>query len=402
MPAAEYWRRAGDQALRQAAYVEAMRQLERGIGLLRAGVPDSTERARTEVELLTTSGTVLFMTKGYSTPEVENTFAQAWELCERRGEDIPLKVLFGMWGVQITRSNYAGVEKLIPRAQRLLTQTDDLVSVIIARSMLGANAFWRGNLVEAGEHLTRGRELYGTEAFERFTREYGYDAGLYLHGFAVFTLWQLGYPDRALAVQRELLAIAEQSRSPYSIALALGFGVVLAKDRGDTDAVLAMTDRLMALASEQHFHIWAALALANRGEALSQHGAVEEALPVIQQGLAIFRAAGFYSMYGFYLTHLAAAHLRAGQTSEGLRVVDEGLQLCKTLVSRYYEAELRRLQGELLLQRGDCDAAEAALRWAVAVARQKLARSYELRGATSLSRMLHAAGKGAEAQSLLQ
>ncbi len=70
---------------------------------------------------------------------------------------------------------------------------------------------------------------------------------------------------------------------------------------------------------------------------------------------------------------------------------------------RYLEAELHRLQGELLLDRspGDHGPAEAAFQEALSIARAQQARSLELRAATSLARLWQTEGKPTEAHDLL-
>jgi predicted ATPase len=81
--------------------------------------------------------------------------------------------------------------------------------------------------------------------------------------------------------------------------------------------------------------------------------------------------------------------------TEALDLVDKG--------DRWYEAELYRIKGELLLQQAVPDApqAEACFQQALAVARRQQARSWELRAALSLSRLWQQQGKGAAARQLL-
>ena len=70
---------------------------------------------------------------------------------------------------------------------------------------------------------------------------------------------------------------------------------------------------------------------------------------------------------------------------------------------RYFEAELHRLKGELLLQQdaGSGDEAETCFRQALDVARCQQAKSLELRAAMSLSRLWQHQGKRDEARQLL-
>jgi predicted ATPase len=79
---------------------------------------------------------------------------------------------------------------------------------------------------------------------------------------------------------------------------------------------------------------------------------------------------------------------------------------------RYYQAELYRLKGELLLVREStghqasghgpvCIEAESCFQQALAVARHQQAKSLELRAATSLARLWQRQGKHTEARQVL-
>jgi predicted ATPase len=87
------------------------------------------------------------------------------------------------------------------------------------------------------------------------------------------------------------------------------------------------------------------------------------------------------------------------------------LTLLEKTGERYYEAELHRQRGELLLLRdakshpaqgnGEQHEAETCFQHALDVARQQQAKSLELRAAISLSRLWQQQGKQAEALALL-
>jgi DNA-binding winged helix-turn-helix (wHTH) protein len=97
---------------------------------------------------------------------------------------------------------------------------------------------------------------------------------------------------------------------------------------------------------------------------------------------------------------------------EGLMMVGEALAVVHTTGARYYEAELYRLKGELLLaQEGkkptaqgtglQLEEAEACFQQAFAVARRQQAKSLELRAAISLCRLWQRQGKQEQARQLL-
>jgi predicted ATPase len=101
---------------------------------------------------------------------------------------------------------------------------------------------------------------------------------------------------------------------------------------------------------------------------------------------------------------LAEAHGKDGQVEEGLSCVAEALVVVESTGEGYYEAEIHRRKGELLLMQGGAEAAapaDACFRRALALARRQGAKSHELRAGTSLARLWREQGRLGEALRLL-
>ncbi len=100
---------------------------------------------------------------------------------------------------------------------------------------------------------------------------------------------------------------------------------------------------------------------------------------------------------------MAEAYGKDEQVEEGLSTVAEALACVERTEERFYEAELYRLQGQLLLQQSPDNAteAEACFHRALDVSRNQAAKSWELRAAISLARLWEQQGKTGEAQELL-
>jgi predicted ATPase len=100
---------------------------------------------------------------------------------------------------------------------------------------------------------------------------------------------------------------------------------------------------------------------------------------------------------------LAEAYGQMGQPEAGLKVLAEALTVVATTEARWWEAEIYRLQGELLLHlpSPDVSQAEASFHQALDVARRQQAKALELRAAMSLSRLWQRQGKRQEARQLL-
>ena len=120
-------------------------------------------------------------------------------------------------------------------------------------------------------------------------------------------------------------------------------------------------------------------------------------------GVEAYRDTGAVFQLPHLMIPLADAARALGRPEEGLDVLAEAMAIVENTGERYFEAELHRLQGELLLDRspGDHGPAESAFQKALSVARAQNAKSLELRAATSLARLWQAQSKTTAARDLL-
>jgi TOMM system kinase/cyclase fusion protein len=398
--AVEYWTEAGDRTMGRGAYAESIQLFEHGFALL-GGFPESSERNKHERRLCESLGMALLMTRGFGAPEVEENFARALQLCDALGEPASLRTMSGVWINHVVRSDREATGRLLGSMRRRAEASRDPLTVITAHAWAGVRAFYAGEFVQACDEMTRGTEWYHTEEHRSFVEQYGYDGGIDAYAFLVWSLWIRGYPERALRVCHEMLSIADQTANPSALATALGFGANLARDRGDLERVFELTERSIALATEQKLYFWAGPAICTRGWATLQRGSVDDGIAQMRQGLSIYETLGVRATYAYHLSGLIEAHLKRWAPEEGLALVDDALAGCQTLLDCFYEAELHRLKGELLRLQDDQAEAETSCRTALDLARRQDARSFELRAAMSLGRMLRDQGRRSDAKSLL-
>jgi len=101
----------------------------------------------------------------------------------------------------------------------------------------------------------------------------------------------------------------------------------------------------------------------------------------------------------YYLSLLAQVYGKAGRVEEGLACIDEALAEARTYNERWWDAELHRLRGELLLMHGaDASDVEAAFLRAISIARSQQAKSLELRATMSLARLWIAQNRSDDAR----
>ena len=132
-------------------------------------------------------------------------------------------------------------------------------------------------------------------------------------------------------------------------------------------------------------------------------GRREESLPVLLKGFSAFRATGAEVRVPSYLGLLGDAYTQSARFEDAHKALDEGLAVAEKNDDRCHEAELYRLQGELLLaERPDqTAAAEVCFRRAIETALRQGRKGWELRATMSLARLWQRQGLREDARSAL-
>jgi predicted ATPase len=247
--------------------------------------------------------------------------------------------------------------------------------------------------------------------------------------YGAWTLWYLGYPDQALQLSHEALGLAQERGAPWILAWALFYAGILHCLRGEAPAAQERAEAAMELAGQHELRGLLARGTRLRGWALAAQGHHAEGFAQMHQGLTAFGVAGEAGLQPLFRALLAEMSAHVGQATAGLSVLDEALVRAHTNGSRWYEAELHRLTGELLLRQeagggvsgspppelpmihgseGEGTGhtpqpteAETWFRQALDIARRQQAKSLELRAAMSLSRLWQQQGRRADAYQLL-
>jgi class 3 adenylate cyclase/predicted ATPase len=405
-----YWLQAGQGAVGRSANAEAIGHLTRGLEVLKT-LPETPESIQQELTFLLALCAPLSMLRGHTAPEVERVYTRAQELCRQAGDSEQLFVVlrnfrgFFLDRAQLQTAREFG-EQCFALAQRL--QNPFLLQE--AHMMLGSTLFYQGEFVSARAYLEQGIAMYDIQ-HRRLLDLRRTDSGVMCLAHVAWTLWMLGYPEHALTRSQEACTLAQQLSHAYSLGFALHFAGTLYQYRREVQPTQEQADAVMALAREQGFVRWLAGGMVRQGWVLAQQGAVAQGIEQIQQGLSTWRTMGGALGLPHFLARLAEAYGKGGQAAAGLDVVAEALAMVHQHGQQYYEAELHRLKGELLLQSGangpasevcvppsaidnpHAAEAEACLQQALDIACRQQARFFELRAVMSLSRLWQQQGK---------
>ncbi len=400
--AVDYLGRAGERAVRLSANEEAITHFSRALALL-AALPDSPGRARQEIDLQLGLAVSYLAGRGYGAPEVGCAYVRAQELCQQMGQTAQLfPVLWVTHSFYGIRAEFQQARDLAERFFSLAGQTQDPLLLAQAHYMLGHTRFCMGELVPAQAALEQMITFYDPRQHQGLASTYGHDIGVDSLAWSSWALWLLGYPDRAWQRSQQALALASDLAHPLTQACALGFASMIVYNcRRNAKMIQDLAEDCLRLSTEHGFPYWLAHGTICRGWALAEQGCIETGLTEMRRGMADRQALGVELTQTLFLTIMAEEYGKTGQSEAGLSLLAEAMEIVQQRQERFYEAEIHRLRGELLLKQAEAEA-ESSFQQALAVARRQQAKSLELRAAMSLGRLWRKQGQLARARATLE
>ena len=362
LKAVNYLRLAAQQAMNRSAYPEAEGQLAAALELLRT-LPDDAERARTELAMLVSQARC--RTYIGSSSAAVDILEQVREVSEKVGDDVSrFEVLRSLaFAYRLRGDDQQKSRTLLEELQGIAIRAADPELAARAWCELAVASTFDGNFIAAVEEFDWVSKLpVGTTPFDAIN----------FWATNSWALWFLGYPELAKATNRTLLAVGrEVTASIGDLALALTLSAFFSLLLRDPKTAASQSDEAVRLGHEHGFLMGTPAAF-NYGRALAQLGQIEEGLSEMLRWRTYTKTIGANYAY-FTSVGVAEAYLAAGRPREGLEAVSEGLELVQRTGTRIFEAEMRRLKGELLLMgdnRAEIEAAQC-LRDAIEVARRK-------------------------------
>jgi class 3 adenylate cyclase/tetratricopeptide (TPR) repeat protein len=400
--AAPLWLRAGEIAIQRFALREAITHLRSGMSALSRLRP-SKARDRMEISLRTALGPALVAQRGWGQAEVSDILKPAWRLAQSLNQSTAYLPILNALTVHYMCMDQLG--ESLRWADRLLkagAELDDDRLEIVGHRGASACHYWRGEFAAArasGDHVHR---LYHPERHwglaaltntDPFTGE-----GVYRPQF----LWMMGYPDQAVAASQAAEANARRRDHPFDLAFVLTLGAQLFDYLGDSDALLRRAEEAERIGKQSGIALLGEImAEISKGVAWLRAGRLAEAATQLDRGIERLMQTG-HRIWIWYLRALRAEALAlAGDLEGAWTLIEESVARIEAGEERSHYAEVLRLRGWILIMRGEPDQAAATLRKAITVARNQQAKSWELRAATTLARLLASRGESAEALAVL-
>jgi predicted ATPase len=394
--AVDFFLVAAQHAARVSANLEAVALARRGLELL-VKLPDTPERARRELPLRLALAVPLSTLKGFTDAEVEALYNRALDLCRSLDDKVQMiQILNGVGGFSFFRPRISDTFEIIDRMLHLAEASPpDPIVLTWTHFVKGLTLGEAGDVLAARAHVESCLGTYEAGHHMAHILMFGLDPGITGRGQAARLSWISGYPDRAKSLADDGLRLARKLNHPYSLAMALFLAAMVRQYRGEASDCRELAEEIQTLCAQHGFVIVLAWGRALAGWALGALGEVGQGITKIRESLQCLRSIGAEVLCPELGGLLSMMLIRQGELEQGLGTLDEAMALAERSGDQLYDPELCRLKGEALIRMAASHEAEAEtlIRRAIELARERQARSFELRAATSLARLYMKQGK---------
>jgi class 3 adenylate cyclase len=394
--------RAGDIAARRPAYAEAVANYDAGLRLL-ATLEEGRARDERALAIELSRAPALAARSGYTAAETVAAFARARVLSGIVGDQVSLfHVDWAQWRTSFVQGDGGGA---LSHGRRVLSECDpgdpDDIRTMIAHRMVGMPLVIMGRFAEGVTHVQESLAHYDPERHAYLSQRYGPDADARAIGLAWLAIarWCQGAVNAALADLETSLDVSRHLEKGLARCQGLahvGFLRTLIEPAGAGDSVA----ELFASCLEAGVPFWQAVAFGLRAGVRMAQGDHRGALDDAASSRDGFARSGARLFQPLLLGFAAQAQIALGLFDDATASLHDADVVIEA-GQRWTEADIRRIEGDLMLARGDAAAAEACWRRTIAIAGAQGAASLELRAATRLACLLANRGARHDAAMLL-
>jgi len=401
--AVEWWTRAGELALRRSAYLEAASHYTVAIAQAEH-LGEGPQSLRRRLRLQIACGQALISARGHGAAETTAAFTRARELAAAIDDPAErFSVYYGLWAGGYVRGEHATMEKMAEIMQREVENNPDQPESVVAYRVVGTTYWSGGDYVRACHYFEKAIAVLPLEGDNGLAMRFGQDPAVSATAYFALVLFGLGQLDRARALAEMALARALRSGHIPTIVYGQFIRSAFEATAAGPNATAPFARDTLTLGREHAMPVW--IGVGTFYDSWSRHRGQdrESLLPELHRGLALCHEVGVLNWLNQMVLMFAGAEAHVNAVDEGIARIDAFLREDQPIKQRWLDAELHRQRGLLLLRRtpADTEAAEAAFRDALAIARRQVTKTHELRAAVALARLWQTQGKHRQAIDLL-
>ena len=398
--ALEWWRKAGQQALKRSAYSEAIAHLGKAVAIA-DGLADCPDRTIERLHLQIAYGRALRGSLGHSARETVAAWKRAREFAAGIHDPVELAPIHsGLFNACLTHGELAPMRELAETIMNAANrQPESPVAAVVAHWTNGVTCWFGGDYLNARRHLERALAIHDAEPDPATFKAATLDLPSVIMRFLALVLWPLGSIDRSRRLARQAVKVPGGKRALAQVN-ALVHKAVFDGLCGD---MLEETDTVLALAREHGMPLYAAAGTHLNGLERWRAGDRINGLAEMRRGWTLLHENDCYLCEPFWGMQVAVANAEVGQVETALDILRELIVWAEQSGQHWLDAELHRVHGELLLRsdRSRASSAEEAFIRALEIARRQQTRTFELRCALGLARLYRTHDRVAAASDLL-
>ena len=402
--AVNYYQLAAAQSLGRNAYTTTVEQLSDALRALE-NIPESHDRHRQELEILMLLGPVQIAIEGYASSSAKASFERALSLSTQLDlVDMQIPTLWNLAGLHMGLGQLGKSHSLIERLDEPAGRSSDPHIDMIVADAHAQQFFFEGKLSESLERCEVVVSQYDVVQHSHLAETYSQeDPGAVCNGIAALVHWMMGLPDQSTKKSQALQELSGVLDNPHTTAFGLFFLCAMCQLQRDFLTTERLAEDWFNLSEAHDMVHFQAVAQMHLGWARAQHSPGEPQLELVRNGLKMLEDTGTRLLLPHSNGILAQTQLAVGNLDEAQRTIVEALVVTEENTERWSEAELHRVQGEIIAADGTEDDTSLAdcFEKSLQVAKGQQARSLELRAALNLGQVYFNRGQAELSSELL-
>lgn len=404
--AATLYVEVGERLLATSSLTEAIGALEQGLKQCDA-ITNSDNQAPIALRTRVALGIARMANFGWAHPSVSEALKPAYSIAVALNNREALgSLLWGLWVHYQTRTNFAEAHIWLSRLEEAAQQDDNGVLPIVRDMSAGCQYFWQAEYKKALTYTKRLEKTYSPDFHGGIALFTNHDPLCFaLHWAGALLDWITGRPDASLERLQTAIERARQVGHPFNRVFALTAGATNLIYLQDTDRLLDFCAEAESVVCDEGLGVFAEEVLIGqwRGGALVAAGRFNEGYPIVKSGNDFWTRMEGRICSAMFKSWVAQGLAGIGQKKQAIELIEATIKHCADTGDRYMEPECWRLHAHLLAECGANDAEiDQSLATSVSLARERGARSWELRAAYDSAKRLVKFGNPSSAQAILE